>query len=297
MRIGVLFNCQNVGIAASLRQLLPGHEVVNYRFVDVCQSEQAAEDAAVVLRRCDAVITTVTGARLYGADPAVLAAEGVRIVKIPHLIFGGYHPDSCYSPDPNRGIPGPTERFHSRIAACGFLAGLDIEDTLALYSKLPFARLGYFDHFAQQRMVVIEQWAAHGIDLAPWFARWAAQGCFMHSMNHPKIAALFDLARIMCGVLGLAPSGAAAVPADNLIINASHPVHADIAEALGVPAEMHFRPPNVRGRKVTLMDLPTFLSHSFAAFSRAPVGAVLALDGVPEAMRALDLQQNRAVLS
>ena len=292
MKIGVLFNCQNVGLAASLRQLLPDHEVVNYRFVDVRDTEQAAEAAAAELRRCTAVITTATGGGLRGAEPAALAAEGVRIVRIPHLVFGGYHPDSCYSPDPAYGILGPTERFHSRIAACAFLAGLDIEDTQALYSKLPFARLGYYDYFAEQRALMIEQWATHGIDLTDHFDRWAAKGCFMHSMNHPKIGALFDIARIMCGELGLTPCPTATAPADNMLTYASHPVYADLAAVLGVAGEAEFRPRNVGG-SVELMDLPTFLRHSFAAFAGAPIAAVRALSGVPEAMGALDFKERK----
>ncbi len=291
MKIGVLFNCQHAGLAACLRQILPGHEVLNHRFADVSHSDQAAEAAASELRACDVIITTPTGTKLRAADPNLL---GVRVISIPHLVFGGYHPDACYSADPTQGIPGPTERFHSRIAACAFLAGLDVEDTIPLYSKLPFARLGYFDHFAQQRAAMIEQWAGHGVDLLPWFDRWARAGCFMHSTNHPKIIALHGIATIICEKLGLAPHDAGdMLPQDPMLIYASHPVHADLATSLGVAAETHFRRPGASGRAGESLDLAAFLTSSFAAFAAAPIAAVRDLGGVAHAMRALDLSMKR----
>ena len=292
MKIGVLFNCQTLSIAQSLRALLPDHDIVHYRFADVAASPATIAEAADALQACQAVITTTTGARLGAADPAALAKTGVRILKIPHLVFGGYHPDSCYSPDPTRGIVGPTERFHSRIAACAFLGGLDVEDTIALYSKLPFARLGYFDRFAEQRATMIDQWAGYGIDLAPWFARWAASGCFMHSMNHPKIIALHGVAQIVCGKLGLSPREPDAdLPPDPMLTFASHPVYPVLAEFLGVAPEAHFRPPAVAARPASPLDLQTFLTRSFAAFAAAHRATLRGLDGVSGAMRALDLHE------
>ena len=289
MKIGVLFNCQTVGLAASLRHLLPDHEIIHHRFADVGKSDETAHDAAVLLRRCDTVITTTTGVNLRDADPARLDAAGVTVMRIPHVVFGGFHPDSCYSPNPKSGIPGPTERFHSRIAACAFLAGLDIEDTLALYTRLPFARLGYFTHYAQQRAAMLEQWAAYSVDLAPWFARWEQSGCFMHSMNHPKIGVLHDVARMICEKLELQTRESGAPPEDNMANLASHPVYADLAEVLGVTPESHFRPQSAEGMQARLLDQPTFLARSFAAFAKSPRAAVRALDGVPNAMRALEL--------
>jgi hypothetical protein len=286
----VLFNCQTLSIAQCLRALLPDHAIKHYRFADVAASPATIAEAADTLLGCDVVVTTTTGTRLGAADPAALARSGVRVLKIPHLVFGGYHPDSCYSPDPARGIVGPTERFHSRIAACAFLAGLDIDDTIALYSRLPFARLGYFDRFAEQRAAMIGHWAGYGIDLAPWFARWAASGCFMHSTNHPKIIALYGVAQILCDMLGVQSCDAGGqLPPDPMLTYASHPVYAVLAEFLGVAPEAHFRPPATRGKPAVLLDLQTYLARSFAAFAAAPRAALRDLDGVPGAMQALGL--------
>jgi hypothetical protein len=76
--------------------------------------------------------------------------------------------------------------YHSRIAIAGFLAGFLVEETMALFNKLVFSRLGYLDAFHQSRLFLINQFKTIGVDLTPYIDAWAARGCFMNSLNHPK---------------------------------------------------------------------------------------------------------------
>jgi hypothetical protein len=204
---------------------------------------------------------------------------------IPPVIFGGFHPDTCYV---TRGdLRGPTNAIHSRIVIAGFLAGLGADDVAALYNRLVFARLGYFTSFAEQRALLEAAYAARGIELAPWFDAWLRQGCFMHSVNHPKVHVLFDIARIVCRQAGLTVDEAAACPEDDLAAMARHPVHRDLARAFGVAPEDRFYPPAPKGRQPAPMPLEQYIDRSFALYATARPSALRSVDGVREALRTL----------
>ena len=62
---------------------------------------------------------------------------------LPHLWFQGYHPDLCYLAGKgplSRGAAGP---YHSAIAWSAWRAGLDEQQTLALYNANTYEALGY----------------------------------------------------------------------------------------------------------------------------------------------------------
>jgi hypothetical protein len=58
MKVGVLFNCQSDGVAAALRALLPGAEVINFTGGTVRQSPERQAEVAAALHNCDHVISS-----------------------------------------------------------------------------------------------------------------------------------------------------------------------------------------------------------------------------------------------
>jgi hypothetical protein len=286
VKIGILFNCQRVGIKLSLQALRPNDEIAS--FMARAQQGEARERALAQLRACDAIVAVpVIGRSPFGE---ALQAEGARhrMVIVPPVVFGGFHPDTIVIDTVNGQLEGPTGPLHSRIALAAFLAGLDVADTADLYNRMIFKRLGYFDQFPVQHTLFHERFQRHGIDLLESVPRWKNLGCFMHNQTHPKANALMGLAEAICGVLGLTPEPNPVPPADTLEKLASHPVHADLAQAFGVPPETHFRANAQRGAD-RMLSLETYLAESFATYAVTPRALLLTADGVGQAAEAIGM--------
>jgi len=297
MKIGVLFNCQARGIAEWLRRLRPDDTVIYFAIPQLAKSKDAQAEAGARLQNCDVIVASDTHYKLGPAAPERLRATGVPLATVPPVIFSGFHPDVCgpAARDDEGGggqFEGPTGMTHSRIAIASFLGGLTPGDSVAMYNRLIFKRLGYFDRYAEEHALLLERYqAVAGVDLAPLFNKWAATGCFMHSDNHPKSFVLHDVARIACGLLGLAAAGAAdgVAPKDFLAHFPHHPVYPEIAVQLGVEPMPFFRLPNgIKGEPI-YVGLEEFLCLCFAGFEKIPRSALTAVDGMAATMAALGL--------
>jgi hypothetical protein len=296
MKIGVLFNCQAHGIAESLRLLRPADEVIYFSIPQISKSKDARAEAAAKLQTCDAIVASDTHYRLGPAAPERLRAAGIPMATVPPIVFSGFHPDLCTpgARDEEGGggqFSGPTGMTHSRIAIACFLGGLTPQEGAAMFNRLVFRRLGYFERYAEEHALLLERYrAVAGIDLGPYFTKWAATGCFMHRDNHPKAYVLHDVARIACDLLGLpaaeTPNGP---PPDTLAHFPYHPLYPEIAAHLGVEPVSVFRLPNgIRGEPV-FVGLEAFLTLCCEAYEKVPRPVLRAVDGMAVTMGALGL--------
>ncbi len=290
MKIGVHFNCQNDGIASSLRALLPGAEVINYHSA-LDLSEAVQVERAAALNACDHVITSHFDARHGLLSAEALRRSARQCHVLPGFGFGGYQPDMCYVRGDGQTLASCTGEYHSRIAVAGYLAGLSAQDTVALYNRLVFSRLGYFAAYEAQVTLLCSLWAREGVEMEPKLRRWAAQGCFTYSLNHPKMIVLLDIACIACARMGVEPVQSTIDPAslpDRLGRGPMHPVFPEIAAALGIAPEGCFTAGTHDDRQVVFTPLE-FVSDSFGRYAGFPADALRATAGVADAMEALGL--------
>ena len=288
MKIGIHFNCQNDGIADSLRALLPDADIVNFHS-DADLPERAQAERAAILNACDHIIINHADARHGLLSMAALQRSARRCHVLPVFGFAGYQPDMVYVHANGQVLSSATGSYHSRIALAGYLAGLDARDTAALYNSLVFTRLGYFATFEEQVALMSAHWARDGIEAEPLLRRWAARGCFAYSINHPKIVVLLDLARIACERMGIAPANPDIDPAslpDKLASGSMHPVYPEIAAALGIAPEGCFTGGSQNDTPAALSPLQ-FVSDSFARYAGVETADLLATPGIAEAMSAL----------
>jgi hypothetical protein len=294
VKIGVLYNCQNLGLAAALRALLPDAEVINYHSAPgLPDGEQRAR--AAVLGGCDHLVLTHLGAHHGRLSLRALRDTAKCLHVLPAFAFAGYHPDTCYVTVAGAPLDNCTGGYQSRIAVVAYLAGLSPHEAAGLYNKLVFSRLGYFGAFAAQSALLAELWARDGIAAGPLLAGWAARGCFAHSINHPKMPVLLDLARIACARMGVAARDGVAAEAlpDDLARGPMHPVFPAIAEALGVAPEGAFcGGTDSRGRREVFTPAD-FAARCFEDFAGVAPEALLAAPGVQDAMTALGFSQRR----
>lgn len=274
-RIFVIGVCQAGSIAKAMRFLLPHAQVDFASAFTAAKRFPKVSDLVAHADRYDAVFTShylpIKGG---GAIEALLARPNVRL--IPTIVFGAYHPDSVYVGVQDaatlRGlVSGPMGASHSAVTLFAYLAGLSQEQALRLFSGPVFERLGYFDFWTQSVATLREAGGQAGYDLDTLLTRWARRGCFMHSINHPKLHVVADLARGLLTRAGIPYEDCdldAYLP-DDLAGQGSWPVYPEIAEYYGVPGSaLFFKAETPRTGPARTMNRLSFIAEAYANYDR-----------------------------
>lgn len=131
-----------------------------------------------------------------------------RIVQIPSIHFGGFHPDVVYfatrqNPEmPIFFLKNPTV---SAIALWGFLSGLSEKDTLSLYCEDVFEKIRYFDYFDVSSVALISSYKELDIDTKFIERHLASREVFMYGPLHPKLSVILSLCFGVCEKLDIKP--------------------------------------------------------------------------------------------
>lgn len=287
MQIGVLFNCQCRGIAAGLQALLPSAEVIAVGRGELLGPAEERRRLTAALNACDHLVCNYVAG---GRPKLPAAAQGTtrRMHFLPALSFSGFHPDIVYVfREDGTPLTGPTMDYHSRIAVAAYLAGMSAAEAASLYNRLVFRRLGYLDWFGQACTLLAEQWARFDIDVAPLLEGWRAAGCFMYSVNHPKVAPLLDMARLACALMEVEPENPSVTAddvEDTLKVFPTHPVFADVAAAAGVAPEGIFRSAINANGDFRVFDTEAFVAADYQAFATVKRAVLYRGDGVGAAL-------------
>ena len=290
MKIGILSNCQHLGLANSIRALRPAIQVISFEIVLVALQGREIPTMEA-LGTCDVVIVDPSP----GCPPTLSEEKlksGTKVLKIPPVLFSGYHPDTIYISTAigRLQVPAACGPYQSRLTVASYLLGYSPDETRALFNTFIFGELGYFEEYAKSRALLEKAFRECGLDIGPLFPGWAKRGCFMHSIDHPKIYVLFDIARLACQAMGLEVDprdGRIEMILDNLMAgHPAMPVYPDIAHATGCDGHTMFKcpsDPNV----VRLMRMPAFINACFKAYAEVPKDILFGGDGVEAAVRTL----------
>ena len=281
MRIGILFNCQHRVLADVLRLARPDFEVVEYDIGQLRLDHAARDQALETLAGCDRVLSLYLEPADGPLGSEALHETARRLIILPGFSFGGFHPDTVYVHTAQGFLDGVTDHYHSRIAVAGFLAGRGVGGTVSLYNSLVMGRAGYFTAYGRERMLVCQVFDRFGIDLNPLFERWAGQGCFMHSVNHPKVWCYADVALALCRHAGFVNRDATfdfSAMQDGLAVFATHPILPPLARRLGLPAEHRFKP--FAATEDHAVNLERFVELEFERFEHAVRADLEATPGV-----------------
>ncbi len=188
-------------------------------------------------------------------------------------------------------LAGPTGAYHSRILVAAFLAGLRAEEAAGLFNRLVFARLDYPAEFGRQTALLAGHLSAEGFDGPGLLAPLLAGGCFMHSFEHPKPAPLLELARGLCGRLGLATADGVSADEieDTLVVASTHPFFEDLAALLGRAPDGMFRAGLGPDRTAVPIPPAAFAQGCFEVYATVKRADLAQADGVAAAIAALGL--------
>ena len=197
----VLSNCQTGGMTACLDLFLPRDKVVGLAWSD---SEEGCARAAAAAAAADLVVTSAPRglhAKLvsqYGVDPS-------KCLRFPGIGFSGFHPDLtiAYSDgeliDIFPGVP-----YQSAIGLwCLERPALTLRDTVDLFAAETMAALGLDRSWDAARQRLAARFEETGWSFADFFLPLQASGrVFMHTVNHPHLSALAQMARVVARRIG-----------------------------------------------------------------------------------------------
>lgn len=266
----VVGNCQAPGLAAviaascAVRQVTPltglNREPAAFR-------KQLADLAA------QADVWMVNPGNTLARDTfAEMAKPGARLITVPALMFNAFHPDVCYAQ--HRTSRELTQQhYNSAIAAWAYTQGLSVERTAALFCLEAYEGLGYLEAWPRAMDHLRRSFEAS--DLREDHARFALhmqrQGCFMHTPNHPGLAAMTLLARLAAQRAGI-PVFEEPVPgelADGLS-STIWPVYPEIAHALSLAGGSHTW--RFVARNQYVRGVPAFVQQAFRSYERQGIG-------------------------
>jgi hypothetical protein len=224
----VISNCQTTGLGNSLSLLCPDVDVVTcdiWRFqaeADHWKREVGGFDHLIVNPEIQAL-----GVVDFYGFPAV--------TWIPSFNFRGFHPDMSNVFCNGVSVKSPMDDYHSVLVFAAFKNGLSEAQARQLFSVDVYEQVGFFGIWESEKKALVARFEELGLDIRFDFVRWMRDGGFMHSMNHPRINAVYDLAekiakRLQSGVT----TDTGIKPHDNLMAGPIYPIYPEVAERYGV---------------------------------------------------------------
>lgn len=255
----LLFNCQAQGFANCLTLLCPEIQVEYY------DPPSYRRNAEAIMSRLDSYDRILVAPRVERSQNIELTGRA-NVWRVPSLFFQAYHPDLCYLSTTGLLSKGPLgPHYHSAIAFSAFCRGLNEQETAGLYREDVYEALGYFNYWDRAVTELVEEFASHGIDIRESLVNWSRGGPFMHTINHPRIHCLRDVAKAVIRRAGLAVNDTDVLPHDNLAVAPVYPVFPEVGSRLGVRGSYLFK----GAGSYRLMGLQEFISASFEIYRKA----------------------------
>jgi hypothetical protein len=133
----------------------------------------------------------------------ILRAGNKNTITYPAIGFTGWHPDLEYVYSNDKTVAPFDADYSSSLIFYGFMKGLTEAQTLALFNGDMFERLGFYSAWDISRDFLLNHFAESGMPLDGVFDRWAVEGPFMHSFNHPKLRVVKHVAEKLVEKIGL----------------------------------------------------------------------------------------------
>jgi hypothetical protein len=272
----LLGNCQTRSLARLMPSLVAGAEATEIHYTPQLLKKIACRD-----EHLSKLIEESTFILSHPHDDLLellrqnFPSASTKIRLLPRIFFAAFHPDAEYVAD-SRGLQlfGPMSAYHSSIAHFAWTNNLTKAQTLQLFCEDTYSKLGYFDYWPLSVQVLVEEGARTDISMEPLIEKWTKQGCWMYSMNHPKLFVLADIARIVLTRAGVEVlPGVEEYAYDELKNDYVWPLYPEIGKRLNLEGHYLFKraaPREVFDVSVPMMALEEFIDASFAAFSKYP---------------------------
>jgi hypothetical protein len=194
--------------------------------------------------------------------------EHCQIIRFPELYFDAFHPDQVYAwAKKGSLIESATGPYNSAIALWAWRRGLSVEKTLGLFDPLVFEALGYHSRWQVSVNRLERDYSKFPLlDYRDFLNPLQHNGCFMHTVNHPKIFTIVQVARVLAKLIDPAIE-TDYVPAEEMVedalfsVSLAWSVYPSVANTLGLEGAYLFKKEDHR-----VLGLGEFLTESFSRY-------------------------------
>ena len=274
LRIILVGNCQVKGLSKLMKAMsydvaikyfecLPSFlDALHNRTIDI----KLFEDADLILAHPRRDWIDLLSTQLPGINK--------KIKFIPPIGFSAFHPDCIYVEHNKNHFSSAIGAYNSSLVFYGWKNGLSVSETINLFNDDVYQALGFYNYWSSSYNSLVSLFEFSGLLEGSNISDWSRSGCWMHSINHPKLYVLADVARA-----ALHREGLIAIPnveqfiADDLIVHPCFPVYPEIGRNLGMLnlPQPYFK--KAKGlcplnRPVTMLGLDEFVDQSFDIYGK-----------------------------
>jgi hypothetical protein len=267
MKIAVIGNCQRVSIVQAMQAMHRGLQIKDINVAGVIDGSINLENC---LEDCEVIVSQKEWWATQFLDP-IVARHAYRVLYCPRIYFEAFHPDLTYVQSGGAFVQSPMVDYNSKIVFFAYLRALSVDDTLRLFNADMYEALGYLNLWTASKEVLFTELRATDFPTDELFGEWVPLGCFMHSINHPKLQVACTVARTLLERLGLEVQ--IRHPEDYLVdFLGVHgpvwPVYPEIASRYGLEGHLYFKVASASPAQ--FIGLKDFISGSFQAYAQHP---------------------------
>ena len=262
MRVVISSNCMTGGLTSALSLLLPAVKFDPIPYVGV--NETVLDEQL-----------TVSQAWLFsGPEVMQSAALGrvnkpkLKVIRFPELFFNAFHPDQVYAWMRDGSlVESATGPYNSAIALWAWQHGLNAQQTISLFTPEVFGALGYHDRWQVSIDRLRHDFVQFPhLDYRDFIIPLQRAGNFMHTVNHPKVAAMAQMARLLAKQIDPTVD-TENIPIENMMVDGlfmasvSWSVYPSVANALGIKGAFMWKLEDH-----SVIGLEEFVQRSFAKY-------------------------------
>lgn len=238
-KIIVTSNCQTAGLTVALSRMLPDDEIIPLPITDF-NNEQKKIAAIKTVSSSDVWLHTLSSEVEKDVISQINSSQ-IKVIQIPAVSFNAFHPDLVYvlEKGTNKILKNDLGcDYHSALTYWAYSKSLDIKTTVELFNINTYKTLGYLNSWVNEFPKFERHISHYGINFDDLYQIVKSTGVFMHSVNHPKVVVMIEIARHYAKLLGASPEHGkidliSSMP-DVLEKLTVWPVYSEIAEAYGV---------------------------------------------------------------
>lgn len=276
MNILIYANCQAGQLLMLLSLMLRGKaKVVS---VDINSPQAKAQLQSLASANADGAVDCVLTNQ--AVDDLLAYFSSDKIIPIPTIHFGGFHPDVVYfakAETPSQPLFFKSNPTISALALWGYLHNLSADNTLALYREEVFEKLGYMEYFDVCCQAIVENFAQHGMNVGLVERFIASRKVFMYGPLHPRLELVISLCMGICERINLRP----VLTFDELNNMLPDPLQGEyawgcfppLASRLGVPGSWL-----IRHHNEVFPTLGHYIRTVFAFWDNFPPGSIQLFD-------------------
>jgi hypothetical protein len=202
MKIAVIGNCQVVSLAKILSVYLVDSQCKAFHVNKSSIIDVDCKMQPINLNAFDLIFMNK-----FDSDWGYLSSENFenndKVIFIPPIVFRGNQPDFYYLNYNGALLNSALGPYHSSIIVNSWLEGLTQNECMSLFDPIFYKFLGFDEIFISSVLNLKKLINSYDYDSDLLVDRWVGGGCFMHTINHPKIKVLVDLIEHICNKYSL----------------------------------------------------------------------------------------------